>query len=323
MRKHSYLAISVLLLLTLLCCGCSKQEELPNETLLNETLPKEAVIPEETVQPEEQEAQSAEGEALPETGQEVSEEAGTENTQQLKEFYIENPSNTYYYAGKDEALQSSPVQLNMVLESANEITDVEKWLLNNNLVQPSLPYSDGRFLYSATGDGQSAYEPYQLELFDIGDGDLAAGEPAIRLDFDQYCYAGEFKQEDALFIRQRICYARAEEQTVYVAIAHNTYSSSSPCTAYVVAVDLSDGSVIWKTDPLMCNSKSFEIIGDVIVCGYGFTAEDDFLNLIDKHTGKLLTQIPVKTQPEYIIRADNLLHVRTYNTDYVFEIIEK
>ena len=58
----------------------------------------------------------------------------------------------------------------------------------------------------------------------------------------------------------------------------------------------------------------------MIICGYGFTNEPDYLYLINKNTGDLLQQIKLNTAPEYIIRKQDQLYVRTYDTDYIFEI---
>lgn len=42
---------------------------------------------------------------------------------------------------------------------------------------------------------------------------------------------------------------------------------SLPNTGYITAVSLEDYHVLWKTEPLACNSLNFEITGDVILCG--------------------------------------------------------
>ena len=74
----------------------------------------------------------------------------------------------------------------------------------------------------------------------------------------------------------------------------------------------------------MANADNFAIIDDFIICGYGFTAEDDYLYILDKYTGKVLDRILLKTGPDYIYEIGDKLYVRTYNTNYVFdyEIIE-
>jgi hypothetical protein len=89
---------------------------------------------------------------------------------------------------------------------------------------------------------------------------------------------------------------------------------------YLTAIDTKTNQIIWRSKPLVCNARNFEIINEVIICGYGFTAEPDFLYLINKNSGKILQQITLKTAPDYIIRKENKLYVRTYDTDYIFGI---
>lgn len=87
-----------------------------------------------------------------------------------------------------------------------------------------------------------------------------------------------------------------------------------------MAVELDSGSVLWKSEPLVSNAYNFEIIGDILISGYGFTQEDDYLYQLDIGTGKIVEQIPVKSKPDYIIRKGDVLYVRTYDTDYRFHI---
>jgi hypothetical protein len=71
---------------------------------------------------------------------------------------------------------------------------------------------------------------------------------------------------------------------------------------------------------LVSNAYNFEVYGNYLITGYGFTAEPDFLFLLRRDTGEAVARIPVKTGPEYILRKDNRLYVRTYDTDYVIRI---
>ena len=79
-------------------------------------------------------------------------------------------------------------------------------------------------------------------------------------------------------------------------------------------------SILWRTDALVCNSRDFVIYNDVIICGYGFTSEPDFLYQIDINTGKVISEIPLNSMADYIVLKDNKVYVRCYDTDYVFEI---
>ena len=90
--------------------------------------------------------------------------------------------------------------------------------------------------------------------------------------------------------------------------------------AYLSAIDLKSGLLLWRSPPLVCNSHNFIIQDDHIWCGYGFTAEPDFITLLDRQSGDLVSKTRLKTGPDYLLLRDNRLYVRTYDTDYVFDI---
>ena len=64
----------------------------------------------------------------------------------------------------------------------------------------------------------------------------------------------------------------------------------------------------------------FPCKGDVIFCGYGFTAEDDYLYQLDKNTGEVIDRLPLKKMPDLMAEKDDKLYVHTYSYDYVIEI---
>jgi len=111
----------------------------------------------------------------------------------------------------------------------------------------------------------------------------------------------------------------------YISLAHRTYSETMMYHAYILAIDLNNGKLLWKSKPITCNSSNFAVISDVIVCGYGFTAEPDYIYQIDKKNGFILTQTMVKSKPEYIVykEGEGRLYVRTYNTDYVYDVLKQ
>jgi hypothetical protein len=57
-----------------------------------------------------------------------------------------------------------------------------------------------------------------------------------------------------------------------------------------------------------------------LICGYGFTAEPDFLYVLERATGKTVSKVPLKSGPDFLIEKDGELFVRTYDTDYVFTV---
>ena len=112
-----------------------------------------------------------------------------------------------------------------------------------------------------------------------------------------------------------------EDDVMYASISHPTYSeSSNGYNAYLVAVDLRTQTLKWMTKPLTFNS-SILICSDVIFTGYGFTAEKDYVYMIDKETGDRIKSYLVDKAPSYFSVIDDKLYVRTYSLDYVFQIM--
>lgn len=234
---------------------------------------------------------------------------------------VENPGWEYYFAGEETKDVKEHCTLKLLSEEKSP-EGVEEWLMakdswftENGLEKPQFPYSDGTY-----SDGIYDYELTDGLFLQISD--AVTGAIRADLDFSEYRYADFYKEEDFPYVDQRIFYAKVENEILYVAIAHNTYAASSPHTGYIMALDLRDGHVIWKSEPLMNNAYSFVVTENEIICGYGFTNEDDFLHVLDKQTGKLLSQISLDTKPDYIIRKDDVLYVQTYNENYAFKIIE-
>lgn len=275
--------------------GCSKNEE-PMETVTLDLQPK----------PEVTESASTVAGAL---------EPQTENTQQelFVSVHMENPGWDYYCADEGLTMEEQSLHLEKLAETPNGVSSVNEWIAANELDFQQMPYSDELYTYSTYG--YNAFDTYELQLQErFGDG------RTITLDFSDYNYANDFEESERDFVFQRIIWAKAEDGILYTATGHYTYAASSPHNAYITAIDLNDYHVIWKTTPLTCNSLSFEVIDDSIVCGYGFTNEDDYLYILDKKTGLRQEQIPLKTAAEYIYKKGDILYVKTYNTDYSFKI---
>ena len=147
------------------------------------------------------------------------------------------------------------------------------------------------------------------------------GELRAQFDFSNYRTAPKVASGDEGFVDQATGYATVVDGVLYVSHGHRTYAKSSGgMNAYITAIDLTWGELIWRSAPLVSNASNFVISGDGIITGYGFTAEDDFLFVLDRHTGKTVTKIPVKSGPERIALMGDRLHVRTYNTDYQFRV---
>ncbi len=109
-------------------------------------------------------------------------------------------------------------------------------------------------------------------------------------------------------------WAREVGGVLYVANAHRTYASSTGNrNGYLTAIDAKTGRVLWQSPSLVANADGFAVVDDVIVTGYGFTAEPDFLYALDRRTGRVLDRLPLPTGPERITASGTSLKVRTYD----------
>ena len=85
-------------------------------------------------------------------------------------------------------------------------------------------------------------------------------------------------------------------------------------------VQVENEKLLWRSADQTYNSMNFLVKGDVIFCGYGFTAEDDYLYQLDKNTGEVIDRLPLKKMPDLMAEKDDRLYVHTYSYDYVIGI---
>ncbi len=282
----------VLISLGILLAGCGKETEETGEEVV--TTVEESVAANLAEDDTEDLAESQETEE-PETVSTIIE--------------IENPSWDYYIEGEAVSV-ASPLNIVQLTEEANEIIDTEKWFARNDLSLAD--EGDERYFCEI-------YSPYDSEERSIQVTDRESGE-SFTVDLEGFRYADDFAEDDESFVEQIIRYAKAEDGVLYFSIGHLTYADFSPHNAYVAAVDLAEKKLLWKSEPLVSNANNFVIAGDVLLCGYGFTSEPDYLYQLDLTSGKVIDEIPLKSMADYLILKDNVLYVRTYNTDYTFQV---
>ena len=238
--------------------------------------------------------------------------------QEFKEitYQIHNPSWEYYYSNKVTETNFVPIKLDLVYEVENEITDLDVWLASNEISVSQFPYNDEKYSYTFTGT--QFYEATGLMISEL------SGENQIYyIDMKDFSMLPHktFEENDP-FTNDRgyVNFAKIVENILYVSTGHKGYTENNPSTGYITAIDLENGEVLWKSASQVSNAYNFEIVGDVIICGYGFTAEDDFLYLLNRTNGQVIEQIPLKSMAEYIVAKDSTLYVRTYNRNYEFQI---
>jgi hypothetical protein len=152
--------------------------------------------------------------------------------------------------------------------------------------------------------------------------DLKLSQAEKLWDFYHYLYPAGLPRSE--FTTQEVSWLLREGNVLYLSNGHRTYAKSSRGkNAYLQAIDLTNDKLIWRSKPLVCNAVNFVISGDTIICGYGFTAEPDFLYALDKNTGHVIGRKKVKSGPSYIFMKHGRIYVRTYDHDYIFELVNK
>jgi hypothetical protein len=153
-------------------------------------------------------------------------------------------------------------------------------------------------LDEADGGDLALYrEPYDLGSCGLGN----AGNCAYEVRFYSHAkLAWKLALNDVLSRPDQleIQDIRLADGVLYFNEACQSYSADArgKCSS-LVAVDPRTKRTLWRTEPLISNSR-FAIRGCYIVAGYGFTAEPDALYLVERTTGKVRQKVRVSKAPE-------------------------
>jgi hypothetical protein len=226
--------------------------------------------------------------------------------------------------------------LKQVSMQANQITDGYEWRINNALPDyfwsipntfgsksPPLPAAFPAFynMHTVTlawHDKGIVYYVYSDSLLFVADS--ASGDIHCAYDLGAYMNSPATLAGEKQFTLQEIRFARLQDSVLYIANYHNTYAKSSGGqNGYITAIHIGTHQVRWRSAAQINNASTFVLHGGYLICGYGFTAEPDFVYVLHISSGEIIASIPVKSGPETILQKGNRFYVRTYNTDYVFE----
>lgn len=231
---------------------------------------------------------------------------------------LETPPWDYYFWGY-EAEPTTTLSLEVENKTPNDIIDENVWFAAMGMDEPDrLQFSDENYIYKLYGDDSDglSWYPYMMDIYNAKTQELI-----YSLDFSNYYKPEIIKSGDEPFVEESIRHAVIRDGVLYVSTFHNTYASSAPQNGYITALDINDNfKILWRTQPLTCNADNFIVTDDAIICGYGFTAEDDFVYVLDRECGVRTQTIKVKTGPDWFCLKDDLLFVRCYDTDYVFNV---
>lgn len=80
---------------------------------------------------------------------------------------------------------------------------------------------------------------------------------------------------------------------VWVELSFNGYTKEFPRGGNrVVALDLCEGRVVWKSNDGISNGGLL-LVGDYLIAAFGFTGEARYVHVLDAYTGKLVQKLPV------------------------------
>jgi hypothetical protein len=260
-------------------------------------------------------------------------------SQATQVLYPAAPPYGYYVLHTIGRKPDSPLRVVKVSEKRNKIIDVEEWWVGNRLAP--ITYEVPNPFRQITGNlppviplefrGHRVVEVIRsnplLAIYgeDFSDGRYLlainpnSGNVEVAFDFSAFQWPHEFDQAEKKFVKMDTIWAHLEDGILYVEHAHSTYARSSKrYNAYISALDTRTGMLLWRSKALVSNAQNFLVKNGTIITGYGFTAEPDFLYVLNQADGRILQKVPLKSAPEFFVEKDNKLFVRTYHTDYVF-----
>jgi hypothetical protein len=226
-------------------------------------------------------------------------------------------------------------RLVQVSKKRNEITDEERWFRDVGVTLPvSQNAPEGLALFRGVPlmsriEGDPALLVYQTldgPAAHVVGVDPGTGEVRFAFDLSSFRTPPAAAEGAESLVAMDIRWAMVQGDRLYVSHAHRTYAESSKgANAFVTALRIPDGALLWRSQPLVSNAQNFALVpagegGQVLITGYGFTAEPDFLYVLDPETGAVLSKAKVDSGPEYIVTQGEQIHVRTYDRDYVFRL---
>jgi hypothetical protein len=143
-------------------------------------------------------------------------------------------------------------------------------------------------------------------------------------DFRNYALAPRIAPGEREFVYEEVVWAKeAGTGILYVETAHLTYARSSyGLNAYLNAIDVKRRKLVWRSPALVANARNFVLLNTVLVSGYGFTAEPDYLYAIDRKTGRVRGRLLLPSAPERIVRHGNVLTVDAYDRRLTVRVVE-
>lgn len=261
---------ALFLALCLVLAGCGQRAETKTEMAESIGIQNESVMPDtEDADTKDSVSETGETQNAKTTAQEPETEAVVENTTEPKYLTLDISTMGEILADGDAV---DPIGLTILSEEENGVSWANDWYDSENLSLPMIgtdwnSFYDDHYQYQWVDD--------ELYIYETGTGNCI-----YVLDYptDQWYINGNNAYlEDGIF---------------YGASVRNGYAQSNTC--FMFAYDLENDKLLWRSADQTYNSMNFVVKGDVILCGYGFTAEPDYLYQINRNTGEVIDRLSLK-----------------------------
>ena len=195
----------------------------------------------------------------------------------------------------------SPLTLKIVSEEENGIDFANEWYESKQLSLPMVGkewnnFYDDEYQYIWSGDALYIYENISGNCL----------------------YVLEYPTDKWYINGNNACLL---DDIFYGISVTNGYAQPDSC--FMFAYDLENNKLLWRSGDQTCNTMNFIVKKDVIICGYGFTSEKDYLYQLNLHTGEVIASLELKKQPDLLVPQDNMLYVHTYSYNYTIEMQEE
>jgi hypothetical protein len=143
-------------------------------------------------------------------------------------------------------------------------------------------------------------------------------------DFKNYAWPPRYVRADKEFVYEQVVWAKeANTGLLYVETSHDTYARSSyGLNGYLNAIDPKTKKLRWRSPALVANARNFVVLNTVIVSGYGFTDEPDYLYAVARSNGHVVGRVLLPTAADVITRHGNVLTVDTYDHRLTIRVVE-
>lgn len=190
-----------------------------------------------------------------------------------------------------------PLNLTILSEEKNGIDWANDWYDSKNLSLPMIGNNWDHFY-----DDEYEYQWFgeQLHIYEKETGNCL--------------YVLEYPT-DKWYVNGNNAYL--EDGIFYGGSVANGYANPGSC--FMFAYDLDRDELLWRSADQSYNTMNFIVKKDIIICGYGFTDEKDYLYQINKNTGEIIDKMELKKMPDLLVEQNGKLYVHTYSYNYVLE----